>query len=277
MAGSHLKLLGRRVLNVCVKFWKDEVESGVRSTSADTLSDQPLSEWPAGQEADRTLAQRTAAVGLTDRGSLSELALMADHRCGVPIMSGRELGGLRAKPSLVDSRQPPLLAFNVLNHSFCIGLNLVTIQDPGVVGNRGCGWIVASGPPCHPRVGWPANRARPDVPVVRSGGKQGAQATAGGSGVSLRLVVACRSTRRRWGSARPRLRRRQACSARTRSETLDLQHDRRGNRCSRGSVGSCGLSWLGGGTVVPDKRPTRCCRRTPNGHGPAPPWPTTTK
>jgi hypothetical protein len=97
---ARLEFLGRRVLNVCVKFWEDEVESGVRSTSADTLSDQPLSEWPAGREADRTLAQRTAAVGLTDRGSLSEFALMADHRCGVPIMSGRELGGLRAKPSL---------------------------------------------------------------------------------------------------------------------------------------------------------------------------------
>jgi hypothetical protein len=26
---------------------------------------------------------------------------MADHRCGVPIMNGRQLGGLRAKPSLV--------------------------------------------------------------------------------------------------------------------------------------------------------------------------------
>jgi hypothetical protein len=66
-----LGLLGRRLLNVCVKFSEDEVESGVRSTSTDTLSDQPLSEWPAGREAGRTLAQRTAAVGLTDRGSLS--------------------------------------------------------------------------------------------------------------------------------------------------------------------------------------------------------------
>src|SRR5829696_8350119 len=74
-----LGILGRRLLDVCVKFSEDEVESGVRSTSADTLSDQPLSEWPAGREADRTSAQRTAAVGLTDRGSLSELALMADH------------------------------------------------------------------------------------------------------------------------------------------------------------------------------------------------------
>jgi hypothetical protein len=63
----------------CDKFSEDEVESGVRSTSADTLSDQSLSEWPAGREADRTLAQRTAAVGLTDRGSLSELTLMADR------------------------------------------------------------------------------------------------------------------------------------------------------------------------------------------------------
>src|SRR6266496_3816178 len=77
--GSGVGLLGRRLLNVCVKFSEDEVESGVRSTSADTSSDQPLSEWPAGREADRTLAQRTAAVGLTDRGSLVELALMADR------------------------------------------------------------------------------------------------------------------------------------------------------------------------------------------------------
>ena len=76
---ARLGLLGRRLLNVCVKFSEDEVESGVRSISADTLSDQPLSEWPAGREADRTLAQRTAAVGLTDRGSLVELALMADR------------------------------------------------------------------------------------------------------------------------------------------------------------------------------------------------------
>src|SRR6266516_7005153 len=88
--GYCLGLLGRRLLNVCVKFSEDEVESGVRSTSTDTLSDQPLSEWPAGREADRTLAQRTAAVGLTDRGSLSELALMATHRCGFPMMGGSE-------------------------------------------------------------------------------------------------------------------------------------------------------------------------------------------
>jgi hypothetical protein len=74
-----LGILGRRLLDVCVKFSEDEVESGVRSISADTLSDQPLSGWPAGREADRTLAQRTAAVGLTDRGSLVELALMADR------------------------------------------------------------------------------------------------------------------------------------------------------------------------------------------------------
>src|SRR4029450_4002955 len=76
--GERFVPLGRRLLNVCVKFSEDEVELGVRSTSADTLSDQPLSEWPAGREADRTSAQRTAAVGLTDRGSLSEFALMAD-------------------------------------------------------------------------------------------------------------------------------------------------------------------------------------------------------
>jgi hypothetical protein len=34
--------------------------------------------WPAGREADRTSAQRTAAVGLTDRESLSERALIGD-------------------------------------------------------------------------------------------------------------------------------------------------------------------------------------------------------
>jgi hypothetical protein len=54
---------------------------------------------------------------------------------------------------------------------------LVTIQDPGwlVTGVAG-GWIAASGHRCHPRVGWPANRAWPDVRVVQTGGKQGAQA-----------------------------------------------------------------------------------------------------
>jgi hypothetical protein len=41
------------------------------------------------------LAQRTAAVGLTDRGSLSEFALMADRRCGLPMTVVQELGGLR--------------------------------------------------------------------------------------------------------------------------------------------------------------------------------------
>ena len=50
-----------------------------------------------------------------------------------------------------------------------------------------------------------------------------------------------------------------------------------GNRCSCGSVGSCVLSCLGGGIVVADKRPTPSCRRTPNGHGRAPPLPTTTE
>jgi hypothetical protein len=79
MAATALGILGRRLLNVCVKFSEDEVASGVRSTSADTLSDQPRLEWPAGREADWTSAQRTAAVGLTDRGSLSEFALMADR------------------------------------------------------------------------------------------------------------------------------------------------------------------------------------------------------
>src|SRR6266699_6830307 len=93
--GYCLGLLGRRLLNVCVKFSEDEVESGVRSTSADTSSDQPLSEWPAGRDIDRTSAQRTAAVGLTDRGSLVEFALMADRHCGLPMTVVRELGGPR--------------------------------------------------------------------------------------------------------------------------------------------------------------------------------------
>jgi hypothetical protein len=45
-----LGILGRRLLDVCVKFSEDEVESGVRSTSADTLSDQPLrSGQPVGK------------------------------------------------------------------------------------------------------------------------------------------------------------------------------------------------------------------------------------
>src|SRR6266702_4484186 len=93
--GSGVGLLGRRLLNVCVKFSEDEVESGVRSTSTDTSSDQPLSEWPAGREADRTLAQRTAAVGLTYRGSLSEFALMADRPLRLPMTVVGELGGPR--------------------------------------------------------------------------------------------------------------------------------------------------------------------------------------
>jgi hypothetical protein len=80
-----LGILGRRLLDVCVKFSEDEVASGVHSTSADTLSDQPLSEWPAGREADRTSAQRTATVGLTDRGSLIEFALMADCPLRLPV------------------------------------------------------------------------------------------------------------------------------------------------------------------------------------------------
>jgi hypothetical protein len=90
-----LAILGRRLLDVCVKSSEDEVASGVRSTSADTLSDQPRSEWPAGREADRTLAQRTAAVGLTDRGSLSEFALMADRPLQRADDDGLDLGGLR--------------------------------------------------------------------------------------------------------------------------------------------------------------------------------------
>ncbi len=92
---AHIRCLGRRLLNVCVKFSEDEVESGVRSTSTDTLSDQPLSEWPAGREADRTSAQRTAAVGLTDRGSLIDLTLMADRGWGLPMTVVGELGGPR--------------------------------------------------------------------------------------------------------------------------------------------------------------------------------------
>ena len=79
----------------CDKFSEDEIASGVRSTSADTLSDQPLSEWPAGREADRTLAQRTAAVGLTDRGSLSEVALVADRPLRLAEDGGSGLGGPR--------------------------------------------------------------------------------------------------------------------------------------------------------------------------------------
>ena len=90
-----LGILGRRLLNVCVKFSEDEVESGVRSTSADTLSDQPLSEWPAGREADRTLAQRTAAIGLTDRGSLSDFAPMTDRPLRLADDDVSDLGGLR--------------------------------------------------------------------------------------------------------------------------------------------------------------------------------------
>src|SRR4029453_7444615 len=96
-SAASLGLLGRRLLNICVKFSEDEVESGVRSTSADTLSDQPLSEWPAGREADRTLAQRTAAVGLTGRGSLSELALMADRPVRLADDHGVDLGGPRQR------------------------------------------------------------------------------------------------------------------------------------------------------------------------------------
>jgi hypothetical protein len=89
------RILGRRLLNVCVKFSEDEVESGVRSTSTDTLSDQLLSEWPVGLEADRTSAQGTAAVGLTDRGSLSEFALMADRPLRLADDDCSDLGGLR--------------------------------------------------------------------------------------------------------------------------------------------------------------------------------------
>jgi hypothetical protein len=89
---------------VCVKFSVDEVESGVRSTSADTLSDQPLSGWPAGREADRTLAQRTAAVGLTDRGSLNEFALVADR--SLWLADDADFGPRRseAKPHWYSSR-----------------------------------------------------------------------------------------------------------------------------------------------------------------------------
>jgi hypothetical protein len=100
-----LGILGRRLLNVCVKFSEDEVASGVRSTSADTLSDQPLLEWPAGREADRTLAQRTAAVGLTDRGSLSELALMADRRLQLADDNGSGPRRSEAKPHWYSNRR----------------------------------------------------------------------------------------------------------------------------------------------------------------------------
>ena len=100
-----LGILGRRLLDVCVKFSEDEVELGVRSTSADTLSDQPLSEWPAGWEADRTLAQRTAAVGLTDRRSLSEFALMANRPLRRADDHGSDLGGPRRSLTGVPSRK----------------------------------------------------------------------------------------------------------------------------------------------------------------------------
>src|SRR6266496_3661628 len=106
--GYCLGLLGRRLLDVCVKFSEDEVESGVRSTSADTSSDQPLSEWPAGRDIDRTSAQRTAAVGLTDRGSLVEFALMADRHCGLPMTVVRELGGPRLASLGARARQASL-------------------------------------------------------------------------------------------------------------------------------------------------------------------------
>jgi hypothetical protein len=99
-----LTIFGRRLLNVCVRFSEAEVESGVRSTSADTLSDQPLSEWPAGREADRTLAQRTAAVGLTDRGSLSELAPMANRPLRLADDAGFGPRRSEAKPHWYSSR-----------------------------------------------------------------------------------------------------------------------------------------------------------------------------
>src|SRR4029450_4259117 len=76
--GERFVPLGRRLLNICVSFSEDEVALGVRSTSADTLSDQPLSEWPAGREADRTSAQRTEAGGPTERGSLSDVSPTPD-------------------------------------------------------------------------------------------------------------------------------------------------------------------------------------------------------
>src|SRR5215218_9083275 len=84
----------------CDKFSGDEVGSGVRSTSSDTSSDQPLSEWPAGREADRTLAQGTAAVGLRDRGSLSEVALVADRPLRLADDSGW-ISAVRGEASLV--------------------------------------------------------------------------------------------------------------------------------------------------------------------------------
>src|SRR6266496_1471339 len=84
------------------------VPSAVHSTSADTSSDQPLSEWPAGRDIDRTSAQRTAAVGLTDRGSLVEFALMADRHCGLPMTVVRELGGPRLASLGARARQASL-------------------------------------------------------------------------------------------------------------------------------------------------------------------------
>src|SRR5215218_2001927 len=104
-AMRRLGILGRRLLDVCVKFLEDEVQSGVRSTSAGTLSDQPLSEWPVGREADRTSAQRTAAVGLTDRRSLSEFALMADRPLRLADDDGFGPGRSEAKPHWYCSRR----------------------------------------------------------------------------------------------------------------------------------------------------------------------------
>src|SRR6266516_1850052 len=77
--GSGVALLGGWEFVTLPKSRPGVRVARVRSTSADTLSDQPISEWPAGREADRTLAQRTAAVGLTDRGSLLDLALRIDR------------------------------------------------------------------------------------------------------------------------------------------------------------------------------------------------------
>jgi hypothetical protein len=62
---TDLGILGRRLVNVCVKLSEDEVESGVRSTSADTLSDQPPSEWSAGREG-------RSGLGAADGGGRSD-------------------------------------------------------------------------------------------------------------------------------------------------------------------------------------------------------------
>jgi hypothetical protein len=53
------------------------------------------------------LAQRTAAVGLTDRGSLSEFALMADRPLRLADDDGSDLGGPRLASLGEQITSPP--------------------------------------------------------------------------------------------------------------------------------------------------------------------------